>query len=184
MSLNCRLGPQGYMLMRRARWLDEAYPGLPSVYLPTASLPLDVEAPEYVAAKEDADAFRKSMPFFRAFVLHMVVLFRGTGEGDDGKNDSRADEVLFRRAQVAWVVLYLWPQDHQGIYEGGRRDSSAATWGWDREGKLTQTLSLRRTRSTSRATHGWGKAFGKMKSSILTTVCLPSSLPIPHQQIS
>ncbi|KAK4705651.1 hypothetical protein P7C70_g558, partial [Phenoliferia sp. Uapishka_3] len=40
-------------------WLDEAYPDLPSVILPTAPLPIDTTTAEYKAALENVKNFRK-----------------------------------------------------------------------------------------------------------------------------
>lgn len=45
------------MLLVAYRWLEEAYPDSPSIFRPEASLPIDVNSPQHLAAVAEAKEF-------------------------------------------------------------------------------------------------------------------------------
>ena len=82
--------------LKRDSWLDETYPDLPSVYLPTALHPLDTKSPEYQAALEDETVFRKCASISLAMHSHSPV-----------------DLAPHRSPSLAWIVQYLRAQHYQ-----------------------------------------------------------------------
>ncbi|TNY19203.1 hypothetical protein DMC30DRAFT_451980 [Rhodotorula diobovata] len=63
-----------------AKWLDEAFPDRPNLFLPEASLPVDVASAEYADALKRGESFegtREALfkPLFRLFAPHIVKTF-------------------------------------------------------------------------------------------------------------
>ncbi|KAL8292377.1 hypothetical protein RQP46_001843 [Phenoliferia psychrophenolica] len=77
--------PDGTFLMDSlviAPWLDVNFPNLPSIYLPTAPLPLDTKAPAYLEALVEEELFRKSLRWPGLFNLYAPGIIKTFTKAD------------------------------------------------------------------------------------------------------